>query len=117
MKKTKADFLQEKREMQQQHKRQIKLIEHEMKERRKLLDEKIGLRDDMLKALKGEKQARNAIKDLFKQEKLVKKEQTKKLREREQHEINRIMNFNEIAALFKEALHSTEEHESRRSHE
>ncbi len=69
--------------MQLQHKNQMRLIEREMNERKKYVNEKIGLRDKMLKSLAGERQAKNTIRNLFKQEKKVKKEQLKKLRERE----------------------------------
>lgn len=80
MDRIKAEFLYEKREIQLQHKNQMKIIEREMEQRKQYVTEKIGLRDKMLKSLKGEKQAKKTIRDLFRQEKKVKKEQLKKLR-------------------------------------
>lgn len=40
----KSEFLQEKRSQEYQHKNQIKMIEQEMKQRKKLINEKIGIR-------------------------------------------------------------------------
>lgn len=61
MKKVKNDFLEERREIQSQHKNQIKIIEQEMKQRRKFINEKIGAREEILQSLKGEKGTRKAI--------------------------------------------------------
>lgn len=100
--------------MQLQHKNQMKMIDREMEERKKYVTEKISLRDKMLKSLKGEKEAKKTIRDLFRQEKKVKKEQLKKLRQREDKEIDKIMDFNEFSALFQQAVNSNQRHQSSR---